>query len=705
MARCGCTGDTATTIVATEDSECIGHSGNGTLTSPLSAYPILNPSTDNLVQCLENGLYVSSRGVWTPQDFGPTGTTDDAPVIQAALRAAYDAGGGQVYIPAGVYLLASLPLRIYARTRLTLAPGAILRRAANGTILTNGDANQVMPGYSGHGNIIIEGGQWDCQAASYPTNAMCLSFGHATNLLIRDTTIKDVAGYHGIEINAVKTCVISNVHGRGYKDTGGRDFSEFIQPDLAKGVAYFGAFGPYDDTPVLDLLVTGCTTGPSGTSGTTAWPRGVGSHSASPDRPHRDIRITDCRFEGCSQWAIGAYTWEAVSISKVQIRDCAGGIWIRTLNSATTSHRTPAGGSSPTITGSQPLAGFAIDDVLMTGGGAYGAALEINGEDTGFVQDLNVGRLVARNVTEQAVRMLSVEDYRLHSVIAHTTGETAISTLGTRRGHIDDCHVNGSGGAGITVDSRSTAAATATDVTVARCSVTGSAANGVHVYAGVDIVIDNCELYALTGYGVQVSTNTDRVTVRNTRTRATTLTPINFTSTVTNAVRSGNSSDAPGSTTTGTAANTTAETVVASWLIPANDAVPGGGTAYRFAAHGQASTTGTPTLTIRVRLGGVSGTVLASFAAVTTGSAISNRGWEVSGYLHSIAPGSSGTWSGGAQLWHHLASTTGAAAQDVTDGTITRDSTADQALVVTAQWSSASASNTAQGLAANLLRI
>ncbi|MCX5326268.1 right-handed parallel beta-helix repeat-containing protein [Streptomyces sp. NBC_00120] len=703
MARCGCTGDTATTIVVTEDSECIGHSGDGTLSSPLSAYPIISPGTENLVECLTGGLFVSNRGVFTPQDFGPTGTPDDAPVIQAALTAARDAGGGTVYVPAGVYRVASLPLRIYGRTRLTLAPGAIVRRAGSGTMLLNGDADQVMPGYSGHGDILIEGGQWDANASSFPTSAMCMSFGHATNLVIRDTWIKDVAGYHGIEVNAIKTCVISNVHGRGYLDPGGRNFSEFIQPDLAKGSAYFGGFGPYDDTPVLDLLVTGCSTGPSGTPGTIAWPRGIGSHSASPNRPHRDIRINSCRFEGCSQWAIGAYTWEAAVISDIQVRSCGGGVWVRTLNSATASHRTPAGGSSPTITGSQPLAGIVIDNITMSGGGGFGAAVELEGEDTGFLQDVAVGRIVTRGNASNGIRLSFVEDYRLHSAIAHTTGASAISTLGTRRGHIDDCHVIDTAGAGITVDSRGTSAATATDVTVSRCSVTGTAANGVHVWAGVDIVIDDCELYALTGYGVQVSTNTDRITVRDTRTRATSLAPINFTSTVTNAVRTGNSSDAPGSTTTATAANSAAETVVASWLIPAGDALPG--TAYRFAAHGQASTTATPTLTIRVRLGGVTGTVVAAFAAVTTGSAIANRGWEVNGVLHAIAPGSSGTWSGGAQLWHRLASTTGAAAQEVTDGVITRDSTADQALVVTAQWSAASASNTAQALAATLLRI
>ncbi|NGO66818.1 right-handed parallel beta-helix repeat-containing protein [Streptomyces boncukensis] len=648
---------------------------------------------------------MSNGGTWTPQDFGAVGNgvADDAPALQLALNSALDAGGGTIYVPAGIYRLATLPVRIYRRTRLVLSPGATMRRGATGTMLLNGDADQSFPAYSGHGDIVIEGGTWDARGTQFAEPGMCISIGHAENVLIRDLTIKDVGGYHGIEINSTRHAVIRNVRGLGYVDTGGREFSEFIQPDLAKGSSYFGGFGPYDDTPVIDLLVEGCVTGPSDTPGTTAWPRGIGSHSASPSRPHRDIRIRDCEFRGCSQFAIGAYTWESLVISGMQFRDCGGGIRFRTLDSSITSHRTPAGGSGPTITGSQPLAGLVIDDVTMTGGGGYGAAVELVGEETGYVQDVSVGHVTARDVDQQAVRMEYVEDYVVTEVVAHTTGFTSISTLGTRRGRFADCHVNGSGGAGITVDSRSTPATDATDVQIVDCTVTGTAANGVHIWDGADLLVDACELYAITGYGVQVSTYTERVLVRDTRTNATTSTPINFTGTVTGAVRRGNSADAPGAITTGTAANTTTETAVASLLIPANDALPG--TGYRFSVHGQASTTGTPTLTIRVRLGGATGTVLAAFSAVTTASGIAGRGWSVSGVLHAVVPGSTGTWTANGQLVHRLASTTGQALQEVTDGTVTRDSTADQALVVTAQWSAASASNTAQVLAASLNRV
>ncbi|MFF9554601.1 right-handed parallel beta-helix repeat-containing protein [Streptomyces albus] len=480
------------------------------------------------------------------------GVTDDAPAIQSALTAARDNGGGTVLVPPGTYRLATLPLRIYRNTHLRCMPGARLVRAAAVTMLLNGDAEQNYGGYSGHGNLVIEGGTWDMAGTSVTASNMCISLGHASDITVRGVTVLDVPGYHGIEINAVQRARILNCTFLGYIDPGSRDFSEAIQLDLAKGSAYFGGFGPYDDTPCRDVLIDGCTVGASGTPGTTAWPRGIGSHSASPGRPHHDIRIIGCRFEGLSQWAVGAYTWQGLNISNLQLRNCGGGVWVRTLDSSKASHRTPAGGSSPTITGSQPLAGIVIEGVTMTGGGTYGAAVELAGEATGYVQDATVGQITARGVGAQAVRLEHVEDYTVADVIAHTTAATAISTLGTRRGQITDCQVNGSGGAGVTVDSRTTPAETGTSVTVSRCQVTGTAANGVHVWSGRDVTIADCDVYDLTGYGVQVSTGTDRLTVRGTTARGTTLAGINITNTVTNVRRWGNSAAVADASTTQT---------------------------------------------------------------------------------------------------------------------------------------------------------
>lgn len=487
-------------------------------------------------------LSMTRPGIYDVTQLGAAGDgiADDAPAIQAALNAARDDGGGQVLIPPGEYRLATLPLRIYGNTHLKAMPGARLVRAAAVTVLLNGDAAQNFGGYTGHGNLVIEGGTWDMQGTVVTASNMCISLGHAQNITVRDLTVLDLPGYHGIEVNAVKTARILHCDFLGYIDPGGRDFSEAIQLDLAKGSAYFGGFGPADDTPCLDVLIEGCTTGPSGTPGTTAWPRGIGSHSASPGKPHRDIRIKGCRFEGCSQFAVGAYTYEALVIEGVQMRDCGGGILVQPLDSSKSSHRTPAGGSSPTITGSQPLTGITIKGVTMSGGGAYGGAVEIVGEETGYVGLVAIDGITVDDVDGYGIRLAYVEDYALHKALCADTGSTAISTLGTRRGRIEACTVNGAGGAGITVDSRSTPASTGTFVTVSGCQVQGAAANGVHLWNGEYVNVNDCELHNLTGYGIQLSTSTVRPRLLGNRIRSTTLTGLNITSTVTGVQRWGN---------------------------------------------------------------------------------------------------------------------------------------------------------------------
>ncbi|KPC80375.1 hypothetical protein ADL27_47955, partial [Streptomyces sp. NRRL F-6602] len=110
--------------------------------------------------------------------------------------------------------------------------------------------------------------------------------------------------------------------------------------------------------------------------------------------------------------------WQDSLISGIQARNCGAGVRVRTIDSSTASHRTPAGGSSPTITGSQPLTNIVVEDVTMTGGGGYDAAVRIEGEDTGYVGGVIVSNIVTRNVAAQAVRLVDVEDYLVADVAA-----------------------------------------------------------------------------------------------------------------------------------------------------------------------------------------------------------------------------------------------------------------------------------------------
>lgn len=164
-------------------------------------------------------------------------------------------------------------------------------------------------------------------------------------------------------------------------------------------------------------------------------------------------------------------------------------------------------------------------------------------------------------------------------------------------------------------------------------------------------------------------------------------------------------------TASGTAvANTTSETIIfPNVTIPANYMQDG--RVLRLRIFGQYSNTATPTLTYRLRWGGVAGTVLAATAAVTTPSGVTAATWNLDIMIQTRSNGSAGSImaNGDASVYAAVAPTvasaTGSAADTpitaggvTTPAAVTVDLTADTALAVTAQWSAASASNTLTGL-------
>lgn len=163
-------------------------------------------------------------------------------------------------------------------------------------------------------------------------------------------------------------------------------------------------------------------------------------------------------------------------------------------------------------------------------------------------------------------------------------------------------------------------------------------------------------------------------------------------------------------TADGTAiANTTTETIIfPNITIPANYLQDG--RVLRLIAYGRHGTTGTPTLTFRLRWGGVAGTVIAASGAITCGSAVTAAMWRVELLVQVRSNGSAGTVFavGEAEVAEDAANTVGSAtnatavglmgsAGVATPAAVTVDLTADTALALTATWSAASASNTLTG--------
>jgi hypothetical protein len=142
--------------------------------------------------------------------------------------------------------------------------------------------------------------------------------------------------------------------------------------------------------------------------------------------------------------------------------------------------------------------------------------------------------------------------------------------------------------------------------------------------------------------------------------------------------------------TSGTVANTTAETsvlgsVVGSSVLAANALAVG--RTLRIQAWGIVSDTGTPTLTVKVKLGS---TVILTTGAITLASGISDKLWRLEAIITCRSVGGSGTVFGQGQFNYN----NGLFTDIVNTATTTVDTTSSQTIDVTATWSAASSSNT-----------
>lgn len=144
-----------------------------------------------------------------------------------------------------------------------------------------------------------------------------------------------------------------------------------------------------------------------------------------------------------------------------------------------------------------------------------------------------------------------------------------------------------------------------------------------------------------------------------------------------------------------TVANTTTETVVAVYSIPAAQAAVG--SVYRVSGIGNVSFLASAQLTWRLRMGGVAGTLLGTIGPTSaSGTGQTDKEFNVRGNVVCLTTGASGTWFAD---FHELRNWTqtgsvGEVQLAGSNGAITRDTTVANDLVITAQWAAASASNT-----------
>ncbi|MEC0752109.1 right-handed parallel beta-helix repeat-containing protein [Bacillus haynesii] len=294
----------------------------------------------------------------------PTGKKPSAWAIQKALDEIRQEGGGQLVIPGGIYLIEQRMV-VYENTRVTMAADCVLLRGWAGGFFINGRPDDSFSGYSGRGNIIIEGGILDGNYANidkYPTTAMdSIILGHANNIFIDRVTFKDTITAHAIDANGINNLRVTNSNFFGFIDlSGNRPFSEAIQLGefIEMGVNQFGAF---DGTPNRNVYIAHNHFGKSELLG--GWGSAIGNHYAVYNIFQTDMTFFDNTIEDCGFAGIRTFKWGEVKIlynrfkrnkECIRISQAAGGIE-----------------SSRTIDGTQTNRPQSAQNVLIQGNDFY----------------------------------------------------------------------------------------------------------------------------------------------------------------------------------------------------------------------------------------------------------------------------------------------------------------------------------------------
>lgn len=430
------------------------------------------------------------------------GVADDTAEIQAALTAAFNAGGGTVRIPAGTYKT-SAPLVIKQDTTLICDNNVTVTRTAAGAIIQNGDNGENQNGYGGHGNIKIIGGIWNINGPVVQNANLGFAFAHAENITFDGCVMKDADQNHAIETNSSKNVRMRNVQFLGlYLGAADATLMEAYQIDLALA-GTFGAFGNNDSTPCTDISVEGCYFGASGTASTVVWPRGVGSHSGSSTFEHTNIRIKNNVFDGMTGNAVPLFGYQRVQIEGNTFISCASGIY---CNSAS----------------SQDIRDFVVSNNNFRNMGTAAACITF-APATGTA--FNV--IISNNNMDVSSAGTNAKGVLLSRTTDAVISGNTIKSMGNSGIVLDDTnnHVNIINNVVTTTNVTGIFVNNSNDVTISGNTVRDSDQNAIHIQGGADITIQNNNIRGAgreanaTYHGIRMTTSTAGATITGNRIR------------------------------------------------------------------------------------------------------------------------------------------------------------------------------------------
>lgn len=287
------------------------------------------------------------------KELGADGTdkSNDSPEINKILKYATKIDEPiTVVFPEGTYYIYST-LKVYAKTNIVLDDNTTVIRmksASGKTMLVNRtdpDATEKKgeKGYTQCKDIVITGGTWDGNATG-DADANCFYFGHAQNITITDTTIKNNSGAHLIEFAGVKNALVENVELQGYTACTNKEYlasggidadKEAIQMDVCSSSA--PAMKPWDGTPCDTITIRNCTI--------SNYMSGIGTHSALSGVYSKNIRIENNTFRNIANACVNLRNYKNVTIDGNTAKNCTTFMYASNSQGVVTNNKATMGTS------------------------------------------------------------------------------------------------------------------------------------------------------------------------------------------------------------------------------------------------------------------------------------------------------------------------------------------------------------------------
>lgn len=224
-----------------------------------------------------------------------------------------------VKVPAGSYKLSGIT-HIHSNTTLSMYGVTLTCSAKAGdfNMLVSGTVSYVnsktCSGYKGFENITIEGGTWDGNTKNSKTH---MRLFHATNVTVKDVTLKGGRNNHQLEVAAIDNFNVMNCTFRDMAKSTGATKREALQLDLAVHSSIYPEI-ILDGTMMRNVQVTGCKF--------INVSRGIGSHSLLQGGYLENIQITGNTFTNVEQECVTALNYYKADISNNTMTNCGAGV-------------------------------------------------------------------------------------------------------------------------------------------------------------------------------------------------------------------------------------------------------------------------------------------------------------------------------------------------------------------------------------------